>query len=184
MPGKYADLAKAGRVFIGSSVAAGAAIPVSTGTAGTFALWNTSTNRAAELIRCNIGYTSGTVGVGHLGLGLVRHAGFHAGSLGEVQPLPISVFTDGVARNALTGGGPSAMRFAPLAPVTIATGFSSEYLWFGNAYPSTTTSAANELEYDFDGTVFVMPGTLVHIVASVAQAGVFSKTLIWAEVDI
>ncbi len=176
MPGKYADLARAGRVFIGSTLAAGAAVPISTGTAGTFALWNTSTNRAAELIRCNIGYTSGTVGVGHFGLGLIQ-AGFNIGTLA-----PLSVFTDGVARNALTTGGTSAMRFAPLA-FTATAAFSSEYLWFGNAYPSTTASAASVIQYDFDGTVIVMPGTLVHIVSSVAQAGVFSKSLVWAEVD-
>jgi hypothetical protein len=42
--GKYYDQVALGRVFIGNTAAAGVALPVETGTAVTFGLWNTSTN--------------------------------------------------------------------------------------------------------------------------------------------
>ena len=42
--GKYYDQVALGRVFIGSTAAAGSAFPISTGTAVTFGVWNTDPN--------------------------------------------------------------------------------------------------------------------------------------------
>lgn len=178
--GKYYDQAMAGNVFIGSTVSTGTAFPVSAGTAGTFGLWNTAPKKAAVLLRFNAGVTSGTIGIGQFGLDVAR-VGWEVGTTH-----PLTAFTDGVPpKNALTiGGKVTAMRFSTTA-VTLTAGYSLAYLWLGAAQESTTlTSGLTVMSYDFDGTVIVMPGSLVHVVGSAAQAGVFSMSLIWAEIDI
>ena len=59
----YSDV-MAGNIFIGSTAAAGVALPISTGTAVTCAVWNTSINRNATLLGVAIGFTSGTIALG------------------------------------------------------------------------------------------------------------------------
>jgi len=65
--GKYSAEVDAGRVFIGSTAAAGVALPISTGVAITFGLWNISTNKKAVPLKFGGGYTSGTIALGSLG---------------------------------------------------------------------------------------------------------------------
>jgi hypothetical protein len=107
--GKYYNETMLGRVFIGSTAAGGTAFPISTGTAVTFGLWNTSTNlqRGADVVPCRL----------H-----VRHdrhrrvwplqpvCGFTIGTAA-----PLSAFTAGTPKNAKLGkGNASVMRSPPL----------------------------------------------------------------------
>lgn len=178
--GKYYDQAKAGRVFIGSTAAAGTAFPVATGTAMTFGLWNVNAKMNAVLLKLNIGYTSGTTGVGEVGL-TNTFGGFSIATGG-----PISAFTDGALgttiRNGMLGaGGAPSMKFTPSAATIVA---STGCYWTGMSFPTTTADGGNTFSHDFDGAVILPPGQAVFLVGSVAQAGVFTASLVWAEVPI
>lgn len=175
--GKYYDQVKLGRVFIGSTAAAGTAFPISTGTAVTFALWNTSSNKNAVPLWFAGGYTSGTIALGALGLAN-QYGGF---ALGNAAPL--SVFTDGTPKNALLGnGGASAMRFTPSAATLTAGG--TGLMVTGHSIESATAGLGIfAWNHDFDGKIIVPPGHLLFACSSVAQTALFTMSLAWAEVD-
>jgi len=174
---KYYPEVKAGKVFHGSTAAAGSAYPISTGTAVTFGLWNTSSNKDAVLLGLSVGFTSGTIALGEIGLAN-QYCGF---ALGTAAPL--SAFTDGTPKNALLGAGnASAMRFTPSA-ATLTAGGSAAW-WSGYSIESATPGlGVFRAQIDIDGQVIVPAGQLVFVCGSVAQTGVFTMTLTWAEVD-
>ncbi len=176
--GKYYNETAAGQVFIGSTAAAGTAFPISTGTAVTFGLWNTSSSKNAVLLGFEAGYTSGTIAIGEFGL-VNQYCGF---ALGTAAPL--SAFTDGTPKNALLGNGAaSSMRFTPSAATLTAGGTAA--LWLGGSNEiATAAPGVSVMHYDFDGKIIVPPGQLVFIGGSVAQTGLFTMSLIWSEVAV
>ncbi len=176
--GKYYPETSAGRTFIGSTAAAGTAFPISTGTAVTFGLWNISTTKNAVLLGLDVGYTSGTIALGTLGIAN-QYCGF---ALATAAPL--SVFTDGTPKNGLAGNGnASAMRFTPSAGTLTAGG--TALMWLGKGIESATAGlGVFDGHYDFDGKIIVPPGQLVFVCGSVAQTALFSMSLSWAEIDI
>lgn len=175
--GKYFPEAAQGNVFIGSTAAAGTAFPISTGTAVTFGLWNTSSSKNAVLLGLDVGYTSGTIALGTLGIAN-QYCGF---ALATAAPL--SAFTDGTPKNALVGSGnASSMRFTPSAATLTAGG--TALMWLGKGIESATAGlGVFDGHYDFDGKIIVPPGQLVFVCGSVAQTGLFSMSLSWAEID-
>ena len=174
--GKYYADVKAGNVFIGSTAAAGTAFPISTGTAVTFGLWNTSSNKNAVLMRLTAGYTSGTIALGTIGLAN-QYVGFSTATAA-----PLSAFTDGTPKNALVGSGnASSMRFTPSAATLSAGGTA---LWWGGKSIESATAGLGifDASWDLDGSIIVPPGNLVFVCGSVAQTGLFSMSLMWSEV--
>lgn len=176
--GKYFPDVLAGRVFIGSTAAAGTAFPISTGTAVTFGVWNTSTTHNAIPLWCSVGYTSGTIALGTIGLAN-QDCGYAIGTAA-----PLSAFTAGTPKNALLGGGQaSRMSFTPSA-ATLTTGGTACY-WFGRSIESATAGLGIfQCKEEFDGSLIVRPGQLVFVCGSVAQTGVFTMSMAWAEVPI
>ena len=178
--GKYFPETAAGKVFHLSTAVAGVAIPISTGTAATCGVWNTSTNKNAVLLKCNIGFTSGTIALGEFGLADVYATQVATGS-------NITAFTDSVIgttlRNGIIGGGDaSAMRSTPSTATVVA---NTACYWMGMSHEGATgVGPANTMSHDFDGLVIVPPGRFVFVCGSIAQTGVFTITLSWAEVDI
>lgn len=172
----YPEVSK-GRTFIGSTAAAGTALPISTGTAVTFGLWNTSASKAAVLLSATIGYTSGTIALGTFGIAN-QFCGYAIGTAA-----PLSAFTGGTPKNALTGSGnASAMQFTPSA-ATLTTG-GTALLWFGRSIESATAGlGVFAAAYEFNGSVIVTPGQLVFFCGSVAQTGLFTCSLVWSEID-
>lgn len=175
--GKYYPEAAQGNVFIGSTAAAGTALPISTGTAVTFGLWNTTTNKAAVLLNLAVGYTSGTIALGTFGVAN-QACGF---ALGTAAPL--SAFTDGTPKNAIIGAGKaSAMRFTPSAATLTAGGTAAMFI--GKSIESATAGlGVFDINYDFNGQIIVPPGQLVFLCGSVAQTALFTASLVWAEID-
>lgn len=173
----YTDVMQ-GNVFIGSTAAAGVAFPISTGTAVTFGLWNTTTTKNAVLLGLNVGYTSGTIALGEIGLAN-QYVGF-----ATATAAPLSAFTDGTPKNALLGSGnASAMRFTPSA-ATLSAGGTACY-WSGKSIESASAGTGiYDAKIDIDGQVIVTPGQLVFVCGSIAQTGVFTMSLIWQEVSI
>lgn len=175
--GKYFDEVQKGRVFIGSTAAAGVALPISTGTAVTFGLWNTSASKLAVLIDMDIGYTSGTIALGTFGIAN-QSCGF---ALATAAPL--SAFTLGTPKNALAGGGnASVMSFTPSTATLTAGGTALK--WFGKSIESATAGLGIfDCHHEFDGKIIVPPGQLIFACGSVAQTGIFTCSMTWAEVD-
>lgn len=174
----YADV-KAGNVFIGSTAAAGTAFPISTGTAVTFGLWNTSTDKNAVLLALNLGYTSGTIALGEIGLAN-QNCGFAIGTAA-----PLSAFNAGTPKNALLGSGKaSSMSFTPAATTTLTAGGTACW-WSGYSIESATAGTGiYRAQIDIDGQIIVTPGQLVFLCGSVAQTALFTASLVWAEVPI
>lgn len=177
-PGKYAQSVAAGRVFIGSTAVGGTAFPISTGTAVTFGIWNTSTSKYAIPLWCTVGFTSGTIALGTIGLAN-QDCGYAIGTAA-----PLSAFTAGTPKNALLGSGnASSMQFTPSA-ATLTAGGTACY-WFGKSIESATAGLGIfNCKEEFDGSLIVRPGQLLFLCGSVAQTGLFTCSLAWEEVDI
>lgn len=173
--GLYYTETSLGRVFMGSTAAAGTAFPISTGTAVTFGLWNTSSNFNATLISLRAGYTSGTIALGTWGLAN-QYCGFAIGTAA-----PLTAFTAGTPKNALLGNGnASAMQFTPSAATLTAGG--TALTWYGASQESATAGLGIwGVNWMFNGDVIVPPGHLVFVCGSVAQTALYSMTLCWAE---
>lgn len=175
--GKYFPETAQGKVFIGSTAAAGVAMPISTGTAVTFALWNTHSSKWAVPLWLSIGYTSGTIALGTFGVAN-QYCGF---ALATAAPL--SVFTDGTPKNALLGGGNSSvMRFTPSA-ATLTAGGTAAMFTGGSIESATAGLGVFNHRIDFDGSLIVPPGQMIFPASSIAQTGAFSISMAWAEVD-
>ncbi len=176
--GKYYPETSQGQVFFGTTAAAGVAFPLGTaaGTAATVALWNTSPNKNAVLMNLAVGYTSGTIAIGEIGIG-VQYAGFLTATLA-----PITAFTNGIVNNALVGGGnASSMRFTG-STATLTAGTTNVF-WLGSSMEiATAAPGVSTVNYDFDGKLILLPGQVAWVVGSVAQTGLFAMTLTWAEV--
>lgn len=176
--GRYFADVMTGNVFIGATAAAGTAFPISTGTAVTFGLWNTSTTKNAVLLDLDAGYTSGTIAIGEFGLAN-QYCGFAIGTAA-----PLSAFTDGTPKNALIGaGGASSMRFTPSAATLTAGGTALKWLGGSNEIATAAPGVSN-FHYEFGGKVIVPPGQLVFVCGSVAQTGLFTMSMSWAEISI
>lgn len=175
--GKYYDQVKLGRVFIGSTAAAGVALPVETGTAVTFGLWNTSTSKVAVPLSIHMAYVSGTITVG--GFGMANQDVGYA----LATAAPLSAFTNGTPKNALLGNGnASAMRFTPSA-ATLSAGGTRCYLLGAAHEIATAGPGVSIIDHEFEGRLIVTPGQLLFPCFSIAQTGVFSISMTWAEID-
>lgn len=174
--GKYYPETIGGRVFHGATAVAGVALPISTGTAVTFGLWNTSNQFNAVINRVNIGYTSGTIALGEFGIAN-QACGFAIGTAA-----PLSAVTAGTPKNGMLGAGAaSAMTFIPATATLTAGG--TAVMWLGKSIESATAGlGVFDATYDLDGQLIVTPGQLVFLCGSVAQTGIFTCSMSWTEI--
>lgn len=176
--GKYATDVTLGRVFIGSTAAAGVALPISTGTAVTLGVWNTSTNKYAIPLWIAIGYTSGTIALGEFGMAN-QDCGYAIGTAA-----PLSAFTTATPKNALLGSGNASSMLFTGSTATLTTG-GTACAWLGKSIESATAGLGIfNCFHDFDGSLIVRPGQLLFPCGSVAQTGIFTISMAWAEVAI
>jgi hypothetical protein len=176
--GKYFPESLNGQTFIGSTAVGGTAYPITTGTAATFGLWNLTPGTVAVLHRLTVGFTSGTIALGTVGLIHVQARELATGS-------NITAFTDGVLgttiRNAVLGKGAAPVcRFTPSAATIVA---STACYWTGISHEGATgVGPHSNGVHDFDGDVIVPYGNAVFVGGSIAQTGLFSMSLVWSEV--
>lgn len=170
----YDDI-KVGNIFIGSTAVAGVALPISTGTAVTCALWNTSVNRNASLLGVAIGFTSGTVALGEFGIAN-QFVGTAVGT-----GAPMAAATPGTPKNAFIGqGAASAMTFIPATATLTAGG--TAVMWLGKSIESATPGLGIFDAYQWlDAPLVLPPGQVAFLCGSVAQTGIFTCSLIWRE---
>lgn len=179
---KYLSEVKAGRVFMGSTAAAGVAFPIATGTAVTFGVWNTDPNKILVPLRFGGGYTSGTIALGSLGFQFLN-----AGLTGGATGLPISAYTAGTARNALIGEGKkSTATFIPATATLTAGAAAADAVYYtGDSIESASAgTGVYSWKHDFNGAIALEPGQLMFACSSVAQTGLFSMSMSWAEIPI
>ena len=177
--GKYFTETSLGGVYIMSTAAAGTALPISTGTAVTFALWNTTTTQNAVPLWVNIGYTSGTIALGEFGIAN-QYCGF---ALATAAPL--SVFTATSPKNALLGSGKASAMLSTVSAATLTAG-GTACMWLGTSQESATAGLGmlGGFHYDFDGSLIVPPGQMIFVCGSVAQTGLFTISMAWSEVPV
>lgn len=170
----YDDI-KIGNIFIGSTAVAGVALPISTGTAVTCALWNTSISRNATLLGVAIGYTSGTIALGEFGIAN-QFVGNAINSGG-----PLTAATAGTPKNAMLGAGAaSTMTFIPATATLTAGGTAA--MWLGKSIESATAGLGVFDGYRFLDTPLVLsPGQIAFLCGSVAQTAFFTCSLMWRE---
>jgi hypothetical protein len=181
--GKFYDIIDQGNTYVMSTAVGGTALPILTGTAGTFALWNTTSNLKAVLLRINIGFTSGTIALGEFGLGSLNAPTFSIATGGL-----LTAFADaaaGTVKNAKLGmADKPAMRCCVAATTTFTASTAFPWYYLGSSITAATgAQPVSVASHDLDGLV-VMPGQLVFLGGTVAQTGLFSVSLMFAEVPI
>lgn len=174
--GKYATEVALGRVFIGNTAAAGVAVPLETGTAVTFGLWNTSTTKYAIPLWISMAYLSGTITIG--GFVMVNQ------NVGVNLGVPMTAFTEATPKNALLGGGnASNMKFTG-STATLAAGGTRVYgLGFGQQI-ATAGPGFGQSSHDFDGRLIVPPGQILFVGENIVTTALYNISMAWAEVDI
>ena len=165
-----------GRLFHGVITTA-SAIPVTSTTAPTMALWNpVNSGKNAVLVRYSAGWAATTEAPGNIQL-----AWFQSGAAQIATGSLITAFTAATAHNGTLGlGTASAMKFGSAATITAATNF----IPLGLSHLTTTgTATFGSFTYivDFNGTIIVPPGVVVFDVASAATASTYNRTLSWYE---
>jgi hypothetical protein len=162
--GKWYSAALNGKLFIGSTAAAGTTIPISSATAATFALYNpASSGKNIELARYTLSPNNATLVVSAVQLGIATGIATPAGT--ALTP-----------RSALLGNSATPQGLLYSAATIVAT--TSFYHMFG---VSATAGLAGPLLHDFDGSVLLAPGSLVHVTGTAAQSQAHAQTFVWAE---
>ena len=164
--GKWYTAAYRGKLFQAGTAAAGITIPISSATAATFMIYNPiGSGVNIELARLTVGATNATLVVSPLLLG------YASGLL--VAPTGITALTN---RASLIGGnGVAQAVVASAATITATTLF---YTLFS---VSATSGLGPNFVYDFDGTILLAPGSLVHLCGTAAQTQATAVSVTWAE---
>jgi hypothetical protein len=182
--GKYYDLIDQGNTYILSTAAAGTALPIITGTAGTFALWNTTGDKKAILHKINIGFTSGTIALGEFGLGSLAAPATSIATGGVLTAFADATPGQTVKNAKLGAGNQPAMRVCAAATTTFTASMAFPWYWLGSSITAATgAQPVSNMQHELDGLV-VMPGQLVFLGGSVAQTGLFTVSLMFSEVPI
>lgn len=188
--GKHYNDCLLGRVFSQTCTPLGLAFPIYTATAlGSSAItglpiWNPPQSGVnVELIRHDVGWVSGTAGIGSVGL-IVRRC--NAILSGEVcSALANTTPINGVA---LYGGNASRTLSSNAGTVTVTAGGVGDWvrtLFSINLENSTTTPLGTTCStYDYDGTVILSPGTFSYLACTVASVALYSQTVVWKEIPL
>ena len=180
--GKWAHLAKQGRVFTGNSAAAGSVLPIFSNTAQVFGLWNKASSGVnCVLINVASSYVSTTGAAGGYVLGVMKDAG------SGLATGAISAFTAGTPERGLVGSGlgGNKVAFTPSAATVVAPTI-LRHLGIGQlvitaADATNTTFAFNK---DFDGDLIIAPGNAVFLAGNIATLTIWAASITWAEVDV
>lgn len=173
---KYYNQALRGNLFHGPIITP-SAIPVTSTTAPTMALWNPKgNNKNAVLVRYGAGWAATTEAPGN-----IQFAWFQSDQASVATGALITAFTAVTPYNALLGSGKtSSMKFGSGATITAAT----QFLPLGLSHLTTTgTATFGSFTYivDFDGMLIVPPGVFIFDVASAATASTYNRLLSWYE---
>lgn len=155
------------QVFMSGGAAAGTTIPASNATAATFTLYNPiGSGKVLELIKLNVSILNATTVVSGISLGLI------SGLL--VAPTSVTAIPV-VSANGLAVASPAGQLWSAATLAAAATRF------FTLFSVSATSGAFPNFNYDFDGSLLLQPGSLVHVVGTAAQSSASLQSIVWAE---
>ena len=177
--GKFYHPNRAGNVFYLATAAAGTTVPVqATNLVSTFTLWNPlGSNKNIELIRYSYGLLSATVVVSDISLYVQPGVGSAVAAPGTLTLLTI--------RSAAGGGATPTIA-------SVCTGYSAATLVDAvgtnlfrgptmTSFGATTSTNTTPINYDFDGSFIMPPGTLITMAGTAAQSAAGSQCLTWSE---
>lgn len=180
--GRYYEQVVRGNVFIYSTAVTGIAPIVPAIAAAAPALWNPAGSGYNFIpIRLLMGYISAANVPGYFELAYTANAGNALGA-----GLPVTAFTDVASVNALLGSGKvSKMRWAPAVATCVANPVFLMTLGLSQFTGLAATAVAPfTLIHDFDGTLIVGPGNVLHIGCNAANTAVYSIALIGMELPV
>jgi len=183
--GQYYQASLMDRIFYGSTLIAGVALPVMAATlASKFTLWNPAgSGVVAEVIKFGAGIDSATVVVNGVGYAIL----YNVSQL--TTGLPTSpTFAAGAAQTnaAVANGGISTSgKAAPKCGLYTALTLTNAAV-FGPvvdiiSYPATADTSISITAYKFDGEVILPPDSLITFVATVAAMTALPCSLHWGE---
>jgi len=179
--GKYFTQSYRGNLFVMNVTAT--AIPVTTTTAPTFALWNPQGNmKLANIVKLSLGYVVTTSTAGNILWSYQLGVGANVGTAA-----PITAYAAGTATNLNIGSGVVTTMKPGIATITLtaagtvlrATGFSQLVTTPATAYLPWVT-----WNDEPDGTLIVPPGCIIYLTASVATASTYTCSMVWEEVPL
>jgi len=181
--GRHYQAAQEGRVFTGNAAAAGQVLPIFSGTAQKFGLWNPAGSGVdVELIRLALTYVDTTGAAGGYVLALVANAPANLGT-----GAAITAFTEGALGtdifNARVGSGaaPKA-KFTPSA-ATVTAPIILRHLGLNQLV--TTAADATTVPWraveEFDGDLILPPGNAVFVAGNIATLSKWACSLTWKE---
>ena len=182
LPSTYYPEVKAGRSFFGSTATTGVALPISTGTAVTFAVWNTDPSK----VMIPLWFSATLLGT-PTAASSIGFANQNVGLTGGATGNPLAAYTAGTSANSFRGAGSSStMTFIPAtATLTAGNGAGVPVYYIGYGWAAATaTVGVQPTSHDFLGRVIVYPGQIFYACANAASTGPYAMTLAWDEVPI
>ena len=178
------SLVASGRVYHGTTAAAGVLLPASNSTSPTVGLWNPqgSLNNAA-ILGIKVGWVGTTGAPGTILFNALTGAGTVIAT-----GAPISAFNQGTPVNALIGQGlASSMRFSPAGTNTLAAAGS---VIGGSGVSQLTITGAStavpmwNLDIDLGASWVIPPNTFFYLTGSAALLSAMHVEICWAELPI
>jgi hypothetical protein len=177
-----------GGVYIGSTTAAGVAIPAYNATAQVFGLWNPAGSGVnVILVSLDLAIaTAGTEAVASIGLSYLPNTGSQIAT-----GSPITAFTQtnslpGLIGSAAGQAAPSQARFTLAATITAPTFYRNLALTetAGSATGASAPLTIFQATYGFTGADGVAPGTYIGLGGSAAPGSTYQATLVWIEIPL
>jgi len=178
--GKYYTSAYNGRIFVGNQAAAGAVLPIYSGTTQQCGIFNPlGSGVNAVPIQLNITYVDTTGAAGGLCLGYLKGCGgsIATGSAG------ITVATTVTPINLNLGGSGGSKILFMSAAITCAAPSMLMQLGINQMVLTAATTSLGqwEAQYKFDGYPIVYPGTAIFPAGNIATLIKVACTIIWEE---
>lgn len=177
--GKYYAPNRGGNVFYLATAAAGTVVPVqATNLVSTFTLWNPlGSGKNVELIRYSYGVLNATTVVSDISLYVQPGVGQTVAAPGTLTLLSVRSAAGGSATPTIASvcTGYSAATLVNVVGTNIFRGPTM------TSFGAVTTTADAPINYDFDGTFLMPPGTLITFAGTAAQTQAGSQCLTFAE---
>jgi hypothetical protein len=178
VPGDITRQMLAGNMFIGSTAAAGVAVPAYNATGQVFGLWNPAGSGFTAIpVFLTAGVaTVGTPAVADISLSILTNCGAQIAT-----GAPVTAFTAATPVNARLGAGKvSQMRFTASAATMSAP---AHLMSLGVSQESATPGTGLfNIFFPFNGSLAVDPGTYIGIGGSAAIGQTAAVTLVWYEI--
>lgn len=183
--GKYYTQAYRGNVYWAATAFAGVTLTIATGTSPTFVIWNPQgSGKNAVLISIIITPTTAMTTASGYGYGYLINTGANLATAAPFSAFTQITATRGSANLGLAAGqGNSVVLVASAA--TLTTGATAMRGMGGSAGTGAITAPAQQpiMREDFDGTLFLPPGSAMVVGTTVATSGQTAThvTAVWYE---